>query len=61
MIIETFEDITIRLLSFAAVASLILGVITRGWADGWLDGASILVAITIMTLVSAAKCYMNEK
>lgn len=36
MIMENFEDQTIQILCFAALASLILGVLSHGWSEGWL-------------------------
>lgn len=32
MILENFEDKTIQILCFAAIASLVLGIATHGWA-----------------------------
>lgn len=59
MVMENFEDPTIQILCFAALVSLILGVATHGWAEGWLEGVSILLAVTIITIVTAGNNYMK--
>jgi Ca2+-transporting ATPase len=61
MIMENFEDQTIQILCFAAVASLVLGVATHGWAEGWLEGVSIILAVAIITVVTSGNNYMKEK
>jgi Ca2+-transporting ATPase len=61
MIMENFEDQTIQILCFAAIASLILGVATHGWAEGWLEGVSIILAVAIITIVTSGNNYMKEK
>jgi Ca2+ transporting ATPase len=38
-----------------------LGVATHGWAEGWLEGVSILLAIAIITVVTAGNNYMKEQ
>ena len=50
---STFEDDTMQILCFAAIASLVLGVITHGLKSGWLEGVSILLAVTIISGVTA--------
>lgn len=49
------------LLCVAALISLIVGVLEKGWAEGWLDGVSILVAVTIITTVNTGNEYAKEK
>lgn len=58
---ENFEDQTIQILCFAAVASLLLGIATHGLAEGWLEGVSILLAVAIITVVTAGNNYMKEQ
>lgn len=43
----------IRVLSFAAIISLILGMITEGIEEGWIDGASILFGVVIIVVVNS--------
>lgn len=61
MVLENFEDQTIQILCFAAIASLILGIASHGLAEGWLEGVSIILAVTIITLVTAVNNYVKEK
>ncbi len=53
MILSTFEDQTIQILCFAAIASLILGILSHGLKSGWLEGVSIILAVTIISGVTA--------
>lgn len=61
MIVATFEDATIRILCAAAILSLVLGVIMHGIKEGWLEGASIILAVVIISAVTAGNDYMKEK
>jgi Ca2+ transporting ATPase len=61
MIIENFEDPTLRILCAAAIASLILGVMTHGIKEGWLEGVSILLAVVIIVAVTSFNNYMKEQ
>ena len=60
-ILENFEDEMLRILCAAAVVSLVLGVLTEGLAKGWMEGASILVAVVIIVGVTSGNNYMKEK
>ncbi len=51
----------LRILCVSAVVSLVLGIATEGWAKGWLEGASILVAVVIIVTVTAGNDYLKEK
>jgi Ca2+-transporting ATPase len=53
MVMATFEDQTIQILCFAAIASLILGIMTHGLKSGWLEGVSIILAVVIISGVTA--------
>ena len=53
MILSTFEDQTIQILCFAALASLILGILSHGIKSGWLEGVSIILAVVIISSVTA--------
>jgi Ca2+ transporting ATPase len=61
MVMENFEDKTIQILCFAAIASLVLGIATHGLAEGWLEGVSIILAVLIITVVTSGNNYMKEK
>lgn len=45
----------------AAGVSLILGIITEGIEEGWLEGFAIFVAVIIIVSVTAANGYMKDK
>lgn len=61
MIIENFEDPTLRILCAAAIASLTLGILTHGIKEGWLEGVSILLAVVIIVGVTSFNNYMKEQ
>lgn len=49
------------LLMIAATVELILGVWQEGWSSGWIDGASIFLAVVIITTVNVSNSYKTEK
>lgn len=61
MIMATFEDQTIQILCFAAIASLVLGILSHGLKSGWLEGVSIILAVVIISGVTAGNEYMKDK
>lgn len=61
LILQTFEDDTMRILCAAAIVSLILGILMHGIKEGWLEGVSILLAVVIVSAVTAFNDYMKEK
>lgn len=50
-----------RILCAAAIASLILGIMTHGIKEGWLEGVSILLAVVIIVAVTSFNNYMKEQ
>ena len=60
LVLECFEDLTLKILIGAALVSLVV----ETYEDpkmGWLDGVAILVAITIVVLVTSINNYSKEK
>ena len=51
----------LRILCYSAIVSLVLGIITEGLAEGWLEGASILIAVVIIVSVTSGNNYIKEK
>ena len=51
----------LRILCAAAVISLVLGILTEGLAEGWMEGASILIAVVIIVAVTAGNNYVKEQ
>ena len=58
---ENFEDDMLRILSFLALVSLILEMATQGLNRGWLESASVLVAIMISVFVTSVINYFKDK
>lgn len=58
---KNFEDELIKLMIFAGVVSLVLGVITEGLRWGWIEGFSIFSAVTLVIFLSSINDYANEK
>jgi len=36
------------------------GVMEDGWAKGWMEGATILIAVVIIVSISAGNNYVKE-
>ena len=51
----------LRILCASAAVSLILGILTEGLAEGWLEGASILLAVVIIVTVTSGNNYIKEQ
>ena len=45
----------------AATVALIIGVVQHGWRDGWIEGTSIFLAVTVIVGVTAGNNYVKEK
>ena len=58
---ENFEDDMLKILCASAVVSLVLGIATEGLKEGWLEGASILLAVIIIVTVTSANNYLKEQ
>eukprot|EP00794_Sanderia_malayensis_P006980 gene6980-7765_t len=61
LIWESLEDTILRILIVAAILSLILGMIFEGPKTGWIEGFAILIAVVIVSLVTAVNDYQKEK
>lgn len=70
LVLEALNDATLIILVMAAVVSLLLGLLVRedenrdGVEDkntGWIEGAAILMAVVIVSLVTATNNYSKEK
>ena len=55
-IINCFEDPTLRVLLFASIVSLIIGVAKDGLFTGWIEGTAIFFAVFLVVSISS---YMN--
>ncbi|KAL0239176.1 hypothetical protein PCE1_004867 [Barthelona sp. PCE] len=60
LFVEALNDHTLIILIVAAIISLVLGL----WEDptsGWIEGLAILIAVLIVTVVTAGNDYSKEK
>ena len=58
---EALEDTILRILIVAAIVSLILGMIIESVETGWIEGVAILVAVAVVSLVTALNDWQKEK
>ena len=49
----------LRILCAAAFISLILGIATEGIEHGWMEGASILIAVIIIVSVTSGNNWVK--
>jgi hypothetical protein len=49
----------LRILCASAAVSLVLGIATEGLREGWLEGASILLAVIIIVSVTSTNNYLK--
>ena len=57
---NVFEDFILKVLCVAAVVAMVVGIYNDGWALGWIDGVSILVAVVIILIVTVANDMAKE-
>ncbi|CAL1386810.1 unnamed protein product [Linum trigynum] len=57
---EAWQDLTLIILTVAAVLSLALGIKTEGIKEGWYDGASIYIAVILVIVVTAVSDYRQS-
>lgn len=60
MIMECFEDQTLRVLLISAIVSLVIGLFKDGIKTGWIEGSAIFSAVFIVVGISSYLNY-NEK
>lgn len=59
--IGCFEDATLRLLIIAAIASLIIGIASEGFAKGWYESGAILAAVIVVVTITTINDYTQIK
>ncbi|KAF7806693.1 calcium-transporting ATPase 10, plasma membrane-type-like isoform X1 [Senna tora] len=57
---DACKDVTLIMLTLAAVASLALGITSEGIKEGWYDGGSIVFAIILVIMVIAVSDYKQS-
>ena len=60
LITGVFEDFILKVLCVAAVVAMVVGIYNDGFALGWIDGVSIIVAIVIIVVVTVANDLAKE-
>lgn len=61
MILECFEDLMLQILCVAAAVSTGIGILQEGLASGWMEGATILLAVVLIVSVTATNNYIKEQ
>ncbi|GBG65968.1 hypothetical protein CBR_g54947 [Chara braunii] len=56
-VFETFEDLTLRILTVCAIASTIVGVLAKGKEEGWYDGVAISFAVLLVVITTSVSDY----
>ena len=59
--IGCFEDLTLKMLIVAALASFIIGVATEGWSHGWYESVAIMIAIIIVVVITTVNDYSQAQ
>ena len=57
---KLLQDVTLIILAFCAVISLLVGLSTDGLTNGWYDSAGIAFSIIIVVLVTATSDYQQS-
>lgn len=50
-VMGALEDTMLQMLIVVALISMVLGVIESGWDKGWIEGASIMLSVTIVIVI----------
>ena len=61
-VVEALDDLMIRILIFAAIIQIILGVtpLSEDPSKDWIDGFSIIIAVLVVTIVGSVTNYQKE-
>ncbi|PUZ42528.1 hypothetical protein GQ55_9G589600 [Panicum hallii var. hallii] len=57
---DASQDMTLLLLAFCALISVIIGLATEGWPNGMYDGLGIVLTIFLMVMITAASDYKQS-
>ena len=60
LLLGALNDTTLIVLLFAAIVSLIIGIITEGLAHGWIEGGAILIAVVLVSNIAAMNDYSKQ-
>jgi Ca2+-transporting ATPase len=57
---DASQDMTLLLLAFCALISVIIGLATEGWPNGMYDGLGIVLTIFLVVMITAASDYKQS-
>ncbi|KAL6853874.1 hypothetical protein ACP4OV_019903 [Aristida adscensionis] len=57
---DASQDMTLLLLAFCAVISVVIGLATEGWPGGMYDGVGIVLTIALVVMITAASDYKQS-
>lgn len=58
---ENFDDYINRVLLVAALVSMVIGLIKEPFPEGLIEGASIMISLTIIIVVNSGNNYISER
>lgn len=61
LIMENFDDTINRVLLGAALVSCVIGLIKEPFPEGLIEGASIMISLTIIIVVNSGNNYISER
>ena len=61
LLYEAFDDPTVIILLFCGIFSILVDVVIEHQPNGWIEGAAILAAVAVVTLVTAGNNYQKEQ
>ena len=61
LILECFEDFMLRVLLFASIISLAIGVAKDGIKTGWIEGTAIFFAVFLVVTISSYMNYQKQE
>ncbi|XP_062208737.1 calcium-transporting ATPase 1, plasma membrane-type isoform X2 [Phragmites australis] len=57
---DASQDMTLMLLAFCAIISVVIGLATEGWPSGMFDGVGIMLTIFLVVMITAASDYKQS-
>ncbi|RCV28985.1 hypothetical protein SETIT_5G447100v2 [Setaria italica] len=57
---DASQDMTLLLLAFCALISVVIGLATEGWPSGMYDGLGIVLTIFLVVMITAASDYKQS-
>ncbi len=61
LVLQNLEDRILQILLVGAAINLVLGMVIDGPAKGWIEGAAIFIAVTIVVCVTSGNNWVKER